>query len=77
MQGLGLGIRSSYLCRGIALCPRLYILCCFVLVFQRTVLGNLRNVQGPFEKMVDWRQFAAVMQRKAVTVMPSCGGGVT
>jgi hypothetical protein len=28
-----------------------------------------------FEKFVDWRQCAAVMQRDAVTVMPSCSGG--
>jgi hypothetical protein len=27
---------------------------------------------GPFERFVDWRQYAAVMQREAVTVMPSC-----
>jgi hypothetical protein len=27
-----------------------------------------------FEKFVDWRQGAAVMQREAVTVMPSCSG---
>jgi hypothetical protein len=32
-------------------------------------------VQGPFAKFVDWRQYAAVMQREAVTVMPSCSGG--
>jgi hypothetical protein len=30
---------------------------------------------GPFEKFVDWRKCAAVMQRKALTVMPSCSGG--
>jgi hypothetical protein len=29
----------------------------------------------PFEKFVNWRQCAVVMQRKAVTVMPSCSGG--
>jgi hypothetical protein len=34
-----------------------------------------RNIRGPFEKFVDWRQYAAVMQREAVTVMPSCNGG--
>jgi hypothetical protein len=28
----------------------------------------------PFEKFVDWWQCAAVMQREAVTVMPSCSG---
>jgi hypothetical protein len=33
------------------------------------------NVRGPFEKFMDWRQCAAVMQREAVTVMPSCIGG--
>jgi hypothetical protein len=32
-------------------------------------------LRGPFEKFVDWRQCAAVMQREAVTVMPSCSGG--
>jgi hypothetical protein len=35
----------------------------------------LINIQGPFEKLVDWRQCAVVMQREAVTVMPSCSGG--
>jgi hypothetical protein len=34
------------------------------------------NVRGPFEKFVDWRQCAAVMQREAVTVMQNCSGGV-
>jgi hypothetical protein len=29
----------------------------------------------PFEKFVDWRQYAAVMQRKAVIVPPSCSAG--
>jgi hypothetical protein len=33
------------------------------------------HARGPFEKFVDWRQCAAVMQREAVTVMPSCSGG--
>jgi hypothetical protein len=32
------------------------------------------TVRGPFEKFVDWRQCAAVMQREAVTVMSSCSG---
>jgi len=32
-------------------------------------------IQGPFKKFVDWWQCAAVMQREAVTVMPSCSGG--
>jgi hypothetical protein len=35
------------------------------------------KLRGSFEKFVDWRQCPAVMQRKAVTVMPSCSGGVT
>jgi hypothetical protein len=33
------------------------------------------SVRGPFEKFVDWRQCAAVIQREAVTVMPSYRGG--
>jgi hypothetical protein len=32
-------------------------------------------IREPFEKFVHWRQCAAVMQRDAVTVMPSCSGG--
>jgi hypothetical protein len=32
-------------------------------------------VTRPFEKFVDWRQCAAIMQREAVTVMLSCSGG--
>jgi hypothetical protein len=37
--------------------------------------GNM-CIRGPFERFVDWRQCAAVMQREAVTVMPSCCSGV-
>jgi hypothetical protein len=33
-------------------------------------------IRGPFEKFVDWRQCATVMQRETVTVIPSCSGGV-
>jgi hypothetical protein len=33
------------------------------------------KVRGPFVNFMDWRQCAAVMQREAVTVMPSCSGG--
>jgi hypothetical protein len=32
-------------------------------------------IRGPFERFLDWRQCAAVMQREAVTVKPSCSGG--
>jgi hypothetical protein len=32
-------------------------------------------VRGPSEKFVDWWQCTAVMQREAVTVIPSCSGG--
>jgi hypothetical protein len=32
-------------------------------------------IRGRFEKFVDWRQRAAVMQTEALTVMPSCSGG--
>jgi len=34
------------------------------------------KIGEPFENFVDWRQCAAVMQTEAVTVMPSCNGGV-
>jgi len=33
------------------------------------------KIRGPFGKFVDWLQYAAVMQREAVTVIPSCSGG--
>jgi hypothetical protein len=33
------------------------------------------NLLGPFENFVEWWQFAAVMQREAMTVIPSCSGG--
>jgi hypothetical protein len=32
-------------------------------------------IRGPYERFVDCKQCAAVMQREAVTIMPSCGGG--
>jgi hypothetical protein len=32
------------------------------------------HIRGPFEKFVDWRQCAAIMQREAVTVTSSCIG---
>jgi hypothetical protein len=35
----------------------------------------VEQLRGPFEKFVDWRQCAAVVQKLAVTVMPSSGGG--
>jgi hypothetical protein len=48
--------------------------------------GNIPLINNPkyipyalnvlqFEKFVDWRQCAAVMQSEAVTFMPSCSGG--
>jgi len=40
-----------------------------------SVFYKTQNVRGPFDKFVDWRQCVAVMQREAVTVMPSCSGG--
>jgi hypothetical protein len=29
------------------------------------ILIGYRDIRGPFEKFVDWRQYAAVMQREA------------
>jgi hypothetical protein len=54
-----------------------------LLKFEMTFLsecGNVpdyssKDIRGSFEKFVDWRKCAAVMQREAVTVMPSCSGG--
>jgi hypothetical protein len=44
--------------------------------FQAHQPRDSLNVRGPFEKFVNSRQCAAVMQREAVIVMPSyCGGG--
>jgi hypothetical protein len=37
-------------------------------------LNNI-HISGQFEKFVDWWQCAAVRQREAVTVVPSCSGG--
>jgi hypothetical protein len=50
---------------------------CSVKKAQRQLYLYLRMsyIRGPFEKFVDWRQCATVMQREAVTVMPSCNGG--
>jgi hypothetical protein len=35
----------------------------------------IHTYRWSFEKFVDWRQCAAVTQKEAVTVMPSCSGG--
>jgi hypothetical protein len=35
----------------------------------------VKNTRTILKSFVDWRQSAAVMQREAVTVMPSCSGG--
>jgi hypothetical protein len=43
--------------------------------FLHALRANTGIARGPFETFVDWRQCAAVMQREAVTVMPSCSGG--
>jgi len=41
------------------------------------VISRTWHLRKPFPKFVDWRQCAVVMQAEAVTVMPSCGSGVT
>jgi len=33
------------------------------------------NIRGLLVKFVDWQQCTAVMQREAVTIMPSCSDG--
>jgi hypothetical protein len=42
---------------------------------MRSLTEGGSNIRGAFEKFVNWRQCAAVMQKEAVTVMPSCSGG--
>jgi hypothetical protein len=49
---------------------RLRILAVFL-----TPTKNVGQVRGPFDKFVDWRQCAAVMQREALTLIPSFSGG--
>jgi hypothetical protein len=50
--------------------------CCFTSDLQLQCPTRLIiYIRGPFEKFVDWRQCAAVMQREAVTVRPSRSGG--
>jgi hypothetical protein len=39
---------------------------------QKTKGLRVLNIWGSSAKFVDWRQYAAVMQREAVTVIPSC-----
>jgi hypothetical protein len=40
------------------------------------MLDPMRQLnRGPFEKFVDWRQCAAVMQGEAVTLMPNYNSG--
>jgi hypothetical protein len=59
--------------------PSLFV-CLFVFAFLchvkiSGVVSKCANVRGPLSKFVDWRRYAAVMQREVVTVMPSCNGG--
>jgi hypothetical protein len=48
-----------------------------IIIIITTTTTTTTAIRGPFEKFVDWRRCAAVMQREAVTVMPSCMVGVT
>jgi hypothetical protein len=36
---------------------------------------KMHLIRRQFEKFVDWRRCAAVMQREAVNLMPNCSGG--
>jgi hypothetical protein len=42
---------------------------------SKTEFLLIKSIRGPFEKFVDWRQCATVMQREAVTVTPSYSDG--
>jgi hypothetical protein len=67
--------------------PRLFIYVWYVLkhdkgrLFCKPTDGTatsleMFNTRGPFERFVDYRQCAAVMQGEAVIVMPRFSGGV-
>jgi hypothetical protein len=43
--------------------------------FWFVTLCSVGVERRPFDKFVDWRQCAAVMNKETVTVMPSCNGG--
>jgi hypothetical protein len=45
--------------------------------FRKLGLLPKLNIRGPFEKLVDWQQCAAVMQREAVTLCQVVVVGVT
>jgi uncharacterized membrane protein len=45
-----------------------------VVIIIIIITQHRTNIRGRFEKFVDWQQCAAVMQREAVTLMPSCSG---
>jgi len=53
-------------------CPSHWLFQLLSEIFINLVSTYLRR---PFEKFVDWRQYAAVVQREAVTVTSSCIGG--
>jgi hypothetical protein len=44
-------------------------------IYGQIFCVTLCYVRGPFEKFVDWRHWATVMQRDAVTLTPSYSGG--
>jgi len=44
-----------------------------LILIRKSTLSN--KYEGAFGKFMDWWQCVAVMQRKAVAVMPSCSGG--
>jgi hypothetical protein len=53
-----------------------FILCTYWKELKKAavVTETLINITVPFENFVDWHQCAPIMQREAVTVMPSCSG---
>jgi len=52
-----------------------YISLSFMSPVSKLILTAISNKREPFEMFVDWRQCSAVMEREAVTVMPSYSGG--
>jgi hypothetical protein len=54
--------------------PSLYLFLNCVIKLTVVIIEGYHYFQrrGPFDKVVNWRHCASVMQRKAVTVIPSC-----
>jgi hypothetical protein len=46
-----------------------------MVVLKEPFFRMAEQQRWPFAKFMNWRQYPAVMQREAVTVMTNCSGG--